>query len=85
VYKKRKEYEDKYDDVKFFKAGQLVELKRDYSEKNIKAGVYKLRTIITADGNGICKIEDINNQKEITQKINIFLEQCGMESYKQID
>ncbi|MDR2351102.1 MAG: hypothetical protein LBD56_00240 [Endomicrobium sp.] len=81
VYKKRKEYEDKYDDVKFFKSKQLVELKRDYED--IKAGVYKLKTIETADR--ICKIEDINNQKEITKEINIFLEQCGMESYKQID
>ncbi|MDR2811864.1 MAG: hypothetical protein LBB06_02000 [Endomicrobium sp.] len=82
VYKKRKEYEDKYDDVKFFKSGDLVELKRDY--ENIKAGVYKLKTIRTK--NGICEIEDINNPKEIkTKNINIFLNECGMESYKQVD
>jgi CRISPR-associated endonuclease Csn1 len=81
VYKKRKEYENKYGDVKFFKSGDNVELKRDY--ENIKAGVYKLRTILT---NGTCKIENINNPKDIKIKnINIFLEQCGMESYKQID
>jgi CRISPR-associated endonuclease Csn1 len=80
VYKKRKEHEDKYGDIRFFKSGDIVKLKRDYED--IKAGVYKLRTIITKTG--ICKIEDMNKQKEINKNISIFLDQCGMETYKQM-
>jgi CRISPR-associated endonuclease Csn1 len=80
VYKKRKEHEDKYGDIRFFKSGDIVKLKRDYED--IKAGVYKLRTIKKS---GDCEIEDMNNQKEINKKISKFLDQCGMEIYKQMD
>ncbi|GMO55007.1 MAG: hypothetical protein Ta2C_09170 [Candidatus Endomicrobiellum trichonymphae] len=74
---KRKEYENRYKDVKFFRAGQLVELKKDFQDI-INQGVYKLRTIMN---NGRCKLENINDQTEITKNIEIFLGQCDMTSY----
>jgi CRISPR-associated endonuclease Csn1 len=78
VYIKRKEYENTYKDVKFFKSGQLVELKKDFQD--IKKGVYKLRTIIN---NGMCKVENINDPTKVIMKnIRIFLEQCGMTNYE---
>jgi CRISPR-associated endonuclease Csn1 len=73
VYLKRKEYTDKYKRVEFFRSGQLVEIKENY--KDIKKGVYKLRTLISS---GACKIENLNNQKTLMKNIGIFLDQCGM-------
>jgi CRISPR-associated endonuclease Csn1 len=83
VYLKRKEYTDKYKEkVKFFKSGQLVEIKENYKNKkgkDIEKGVYKLRTLRI---NGDCEIENLNNQKTLKKKIGIFLEQCGMIPYE---
>ncbi|MDR2192754.1 MAG: hypothetical protein LBO62_07760 [Endomicrobium sp.] len=77
VYNKTREFARKYGDIKFFQSGQIIELCKNY--KDIKAGIYKLRTI---KSNASCKIENINDQKEITKNIEIFIEQCGMEIYK---
>jgi len=77
VYKKRKDYESKYKSVRLLKSGQLIALKEDY--KNIKAGIYKLRTLRS---DGWCELENINDQNKIGQNIGTFIEQCGMEAYK---
>ncbi|MDR0800751.1 MAG: hypothetical protein LBN01_04450 [Endomicrobium sp.] len=76
-YAKRKEYKNKYKDVKIFKSGQLIELKKDFQD--IQKGIYKLRTIVT---NGRCKLENINDQTEILKSIEVFLDKCGMVNYE---
>jgi CRISPR-associated endonuclease Csn1 len=78
VHDKYKNYKDKSNNVKFFKTGQNVELKKSY--EGISAGIYKLRTIVTKGKN--CKLENINDQKEITKNIDFFIENCEMTTYK---
>ncbi|MDR1774293.1 MAG: hypothetical protein LBR30_05435 [Clostridioides sp.] len=78
VYLKIKEYEKKCKNIKFFRSGQLVELKKD--SQGIKAGIYKLRTIIT--GGGTAKIEDMSNNKTFSKSIGTLIEQNGMTIYE---
>ncbi|MDR1720925.1 MAG: hypothetical protein LBR09_00800, partial [Endomicrobium sp.] len=77
LYKKCKEYKNKYKEVKFFRSGQLVELRRDY--EGIKSGIYELKTV-RLDGN--TKIKNIHNQEECSKNIGYFIEGNGMTEYK---
>ena len=77
IYNKCREYKNKYINIRFFKSGQLVELKKDYND--IKSGIYTLRTLRS---DGWCELENINDQSKIGQSIGTFIEQCGMEVYK---
>jgi CRISPR-associated endonuclease Csn1 len=81
LYKKRKFYENKYDNMKFFRSGQLIELKKSYKDKDkeIVAGIYKLRTLLKT---GRCKLENIDSQEEIIKSIASLIENCGMTTYK---
>lgn len=85
LYKKLKEYQKKFNDVRFFSSGQLIRLikKHEYFRKKekftIEIGIYKLTTIKT---NGQTKIINLSTQKEEIQQINIFIEECGMVSYE---
>jgi hypothetical protein len=76
-YIKIKEYESRCKDVKFFRSGQLVELKKDF--QSIKKGIYKL---VTLRINGRYKLENINDQTEVMKNIGIFLDQCDMTNYE---
>ncbi|MDR2399531.1 MAG: hypothetical protein LBD61_03795 [Endomicrobium sp.] len=78
MYNKRKLYENKYDNVKFFKSRQLVKLERSYED--IPDGIYELKTLRSNDSH--CKLENIDNQKEIIKNINYLIENCGMRTYE---
>jgi CRISPR-associated endonuclease Csn1 len=77
LYNKQNQYKNKYKEIKFFKAGQLIKLVKSFN--GIPAGVYKLRTILSV---GATKLENINTQAEYSQSITNFIENCGMETYE---
>jgi hypothetical protein len=78
MYNKRKLYESKYNNIKFFKSGQLVKLER--SCEDIPDGVYELKTL--RSDSSWCELENVANQKEISKNINYLIENCGMTTYK---
>jgi hypothetical protein len=82
VYKKRREFEKKYKNVKFFKAGQLIKLgeplNSEIKEKETEKYIYTLNTL---KQNGTCKLENSNGEIVCSKTINILIEQYGMEPY----
>ncbi|MDR0953595.1 MAG: hypothetical protein LBM71_05425, partial [Elusimicrobiota bacterium] len=78
-YKKKKEFKQKYGQVYFFKAGQLVSLEElSVGDKPIKKGIYILRGLNKA---GQAKIESIETQKEFRPAITALIEKGKMKTY----
>ncbi len=75
-YLKLRQYKKKYNDILFFKTGDLIELTKSYDE--IKTGIYKLRTIKSS---GTTKITSLDTYEDREKTISFFIEKCGMKLY----
>lgn len=75
-YLKLKQYKEKYNDILFFKTGDLVELTKSYD--NVKAGIYKLRTIFQT---GQTKLTSLDTYDDELKPISFFIDKCGMKLY----
>ena len=75
-YLKLKQYKEKYNDILFFKTGDLIELTKNYDE--VKAGIYKLRTI---EHSGNTKLTSLDTYDDKRKPLSFFIEKCGMKLY----